>query len=378
MTPRRVPEKFRVGVVGCGMVSRNHIEAYLSAEDAELVAVCDLDEDAARRVAQRYGIPRALGAVEDLLALEPDVVSVCTPHPTHEAVVTAAAAARSHVVCEKPIAVDLASARRMVEACERADVELTVMFQRRFWPASQRLHGAIEDGTLGTPVLGQCSVLLHRDPSYYSKDAWRGTWATDGGGVLMTQAIHYIDLLQWYLGEVREVFGRVNTYRHGENIEVEDSATATLTFASGALATVQASTAASPALGAQVRVTGSTGASVQVTEFPEGTDGRLDLWAADGRIVSEKAQPDDVDPNADLGTINAALIPHHRSQIEEFLRSLRDGRPPTVSGRDALASLKIVLAVYESARTGRPVAFGGSVLSAVTVPNDVTASESDS
>src|SRR5262249_28666861 len=163
------------------------------------VAVCDVDEARARQTATRWKIDRAFGSVEELLASGVDIVSVCTPHPTHEAVVLAAAAAGAHVLCEKPIAIDLDSAERMIAACEKAGVTLGGLFQRRFWPAAQRLRAAIDDGLLGRPVLGHTSVVLHRDPSYYSAAAWRGTWATDGGGVLMTQAIHNIDLLQWLM-----------------------------------------------------------------------------------------------------------------------------------------------------------------------------------
>ena len=176
-----------------------------------------------------------------------DVVSVCTPHPTHEAVVTAAAARGAHVLCEKPIAVDLPSARRMTAACDAAGVTLGVLFQRRFWPAAQRIRAAIDDGTLGTPFLGHAAVLLHRDTSYYTADPWRGRWATDGGGVLTTQGVHYLDLLQWFMGECVEVTAAHATVKHP--IEVEDTAVATLRFASGGLATVSASTALTPGLG---------------------------------------------------------------------------------------------------------------------------------
>ena len=185
--------------------------------------------------------------------------------------------------------------------------------QRRFWPAAQRIRAAIDDGTLGRPVLGQCSVMLQRDPEYYSRDAWRGTWASDGGGVLMTQAIHYIDLLQWFMGDVAEVYGKINTYKHGGHIEVEDSATAVITFTSGAMATLEASTAVTPSLGVQLRVTGETGASASLTEFPEGSDGRVDLWAVGETISTEPAHPEGIHPNVDLATIQrpAHPAPHH-------------------------------------------------------------------
>ena len=354
----------RVGIAGCGAISRNHLEAFRALDNLQIVGVCDIDPDRARATAAAWGIPAAVTTVGELLGLGLDLVSVCTPHPTHENVVLQAAAAGVHVLCEKPIAVDLASAERMVAACEDAGVKLGVLFQRRFWPAAQRIRAAIDDGTLGRPIMGQCSVMLHRDPGYYSRDAWRGTWANDGGGVLMTQAIHYIDLLQWFMGDVAEVYGKINTYKHGDHIEVEDSAAAVITFTSGAMATLEASTAASPSLGVQIRVTGETGASASLTEFPEGSDGRVDLWAVSETISSEPAHPEGILANVDLATINGQLIPHHTTQVRDFVQALRDGKEPAITGRDATKALRILLAVYESSRTGLPVRFA-KVLSGV-------------
>ncbi|WP_248760389.1 Gfo/Idh/MocA family protein [Pseudarthrobacter sp. SSS035] len=347
----------RVGIAGCGAISRNHLEAFHALDDLEIVGVCDIDPDRARATAAAWGIPAAVTTVQELLDLDLDIVSVCTPHPTHEDVVLQAAAAGVHVLCEKPISIDLASAERMVKACGEAAVKLGVLFQRRFWPAAQRIRAAIDDGTLGRPIMGQCSVMLHREPEYYSRDAWRGTWASDGGGVLMTQAIHYIDLLQWFMGDVAEVYGKINTYKHGRHIEVEDSATAVITFASGAMATLEASTAVSPSLGVQLRVTGETGASASLTEFPEGSDGRVDLWAVDGSITTEAAHPEGLQPNVDLATINGQLIPHHTAQVRDFVQQVRDGGVPAITGQDATKALRILLAIYESSRTGIPVRF---------------------
>ncbi|MCH6470101.1 Gfo/Idh/MocA family protein [Sinomonas terrae] len=351
----RAGRTYRVGIVGCGAISRNHLEAFTAIPEARVVAVCDVDAARAQETAERWGIEHAYDSAAELLSSGVDIVSVCTPHPTHEQVVLAAAAAGVHVLCEKPIAVDLASAERMTAACDEAGVRLGVLFQRRFWPAAQRLRAAIEDGTLGRPILGHASVLLHRDPGYYS--AWRGTWASDGGGVLMSQAIHHIDLLQWLMGEAVEVHGHIGTFRH--SIEVEDTAAAVIRFASGAMATISATTAASTNLGETVRITGETGATAELTEFPEGTDGRITLWAAGGSIDSEPVHPEGLEPNVDLSAINGQLIPHHTSQVRDFVAALTEGREPAITGRDATAALRIVLAVYESSRTGQPVRLEG-------------------
>lgn len=355
--PPPTARPLRIGIAGCGAISRNHLEAFRALDHVTIAGVCDIDLDRARGTAGAWGIPAAVNTVRELLDLGLDIISVCTPHPTHEDVVLQAAAAGVHVLCEKPIAIELASAERMVKACGDAGVKLGVLFQRRFWPAAQRIRAAIDDGTLGRPIMGQCSVMLYREPEYYSRDAWRGTWANDGGGVLMTQAIRYIDLLQWFMGDVAEVYGKITTYKHGGHIEVEDSATAVISFTSGAMATLEASTAVSPSLGVQVRITGETGASASLTEFPEGSDGRVDLWAVSGTVSTEPAYPEGMQGNVPLERINGQLIPHHTSQVKDFVQAVREGGEPAITGRDATKALRILLAVYESSRTGKPVHF---------------------
>lgn len=349
----------RVGVVGCGGISRNHLLAFGSVEGAEVVAVCDIDLKKARATAETFGVRSAYRSTEDVLSHGVDLVSVCTPHPTHEDVVLAAAAAGVHVLCEKPLATELVAAERMVRACDDAGVVLGVFLQRRFWPAVRRMRAALTAGELGVPILGECTVLLERTSDYYARDPWRGKWATCGGGVLMTQAIHHLDLLQCLMGDVVEVYGRTATFRHGDHIEVEDSAVVTLIFTSGAMATLQASTAVNPSLGAQIRVTTSSGASVQITEFPEGTDGRIDIWATDGRIRSEQPFPADADPHVVLGDVNRRLIPHHTAQVADFVAALRSGQQPAVCGEDATRALRTLLAIYESSRTGQAVLVSG-------------------
>lgn len=376
MTPSAAPRIFRVGIAGCGAISRNHLEAFKSLDNVRIVGVCDVDEGRARTTARTWDIPAAVTTVDELLDLDLDIISVCTPHPTHEAVVLKAAAAGVHVLCEKPIATRLEAAECMVAACEEAGVRFGALFQRRFWPAAQKIRTGIDDGTLGRPIMAQCSVMLHRAPDYYNRDAWRGTWEHDGGGVLMSQAVHQIDLLQWYLGDVAEVFGRVNTYRHGDYIEVEDSATAVITFTSGAMATVEATTALTTNLGIQLRITGESGASASLTEFPEGSEGRLDLWATDGKIQEELVHPEGVEANVDLSMINGQLIPFHTIQVRDFVEALESGQEPAITGRDALKSLRILLAVYESSRTGQPVRFApvdGFAKSRVGIPTLVPA-----
>ena len=353
--------QFRVGIVGCGNISDNHFQSYAALADVEVVGVCDVDLARAREFAGDRGIAHAVGSVQELIALGIDAVSVCTPHPTHEAVVTKAAEAGVHVLCEKPIATDVASAERMVQAAERNDVTLGVVFQRRFWPGAQALRAAIDDGRLGQPMLGHCQVLLHRGTDYYDAAEWRGTWAADGGGVLMTQAIHNIDLLQWFMGDPVEVSAKAGAFVLGDSIEVEDTAAALITFASGAIATLAATVAASPNLGTRIIVTGSNGATVNVTEYPEGSDAVNDLWAVPGEERAGTVFADGLSGDIPVAEVNARLLPLHKLQVADFVDAVRTRRAPAVSGQEAMKSLQIVAAIYESARTGLPVKIGTAV-----------------
>ncbi|MCZ1072641.1 MULTISPECIES: Gfo/Idh/MocA family protein [Rhodococcus] len=345
----------RAGIVGCGKIAGNHAHALQQVPGVEVVACCDPDLERAHAFAARHGIAHAVGSVDELFGLGLDACTVCTPHPVHEQIVLAAAEAGIHVLCEKPIAVDVAAADRMIAAADRAGITFGVLFQRRFWPAARRIKAAIEDGRLGAPVLGEVSVLLHRPPRYYSADTWRGRWDTDGGGVLMTQAVHQIDMLQWFMGEPVRVGGFVGTRFHGEHIETEDSASAVVSFASGGTATITATTGADHNLGNRVTVIGATGAIASVLEFPEGREGVNELWTVPGEVELRSPYSPDVDANLDVRDINAGLTDFHTLQIQDFAEAVLTGRRPAVTGRDARASLAVVAAIYESSRSGRVV-----------------------
>ncbi len=351
----------KIGIVGCGNIADNHVRAYQSIDNVEVTAVCDVDIDRAQGFATARGITSAVGSVSELLDLGLDAVSVCTPHPTHEIVVTEVASRGVHVLCEKPIAVDSAAAERMMSAAETAGATLGVVFQRRFWSAAQRIRSAIDSGSLGTPMLGNCQVLLNRGDDYYNSAPWRGTWAADGGGVLMTQAVHYVDLLQWYLGEPVEVYAATANFTHGSSIEVEDTTTAVITFASGAMATVGATVSATPSIGTSLTVTGTSGATVSLAEYPEGSDATIEIWGVPSELETASALASKgFQPNKSVNEVNADLEMFHLLQVQDFVSALRENREPTVTGKDALNSLYIIEAVYESARTGHPVQLPGT------------------
>lgn len=350
------PRPLKVGIVGCGNIAQNHYGAYSAIPGVEVVAVSDVDKTRAEEFAAARGIPHAVDSVEALTQLPLDAISVCTPHPTHEQVVITAAKARVNVLCEKPVAIDVASAERMVQAAREYGITLGTVFQRRFWDAAQRIRQAIDTDELGTPMLGHCQILLNRGADYYSSAEWRGTWAADGGGVLMTQGIHYIDLLQWFMGTPVEVSAKAGTFVHGDLIEVEDTAAAVITFESGAIATLSATVAAAPHIGVRIQVTGTNGATVAMSEYPEGADAVNDLWAIEGaQDTHTLLTVDGAQPNVPVDIVNERLRPLHVQQIADFVAALRERRDPAVTVEDALGSLRIVTGIYESARTGKSV-----------------------
>jgi UDP-N-acetyl-2-amino-2-deoxyglucuronate dehydrogenase len=258
----------RIGIIGCGRIARNHVRALRAIDGVQVPAVADVDAGRARAFAGEHGVDRAFGDWEQMLDTGLDAVTICTPHAEHEAGVLAAARRGLHVLCEKPIALRVEQAERMVAAADTAGVRLAVLFQRRFWPAAARIRAAIDDGRMGPPICGGVVARLNRGADYYRAEPWRGRWQTEGGGVLMTQAIHHIDLLQWFMGDARRVTGRCATLAHRQLIEVEDTAAALIEFASGAVATVQAGTTFQPGLGVQVWVSDAYGRTASVMEFP--------------------------------------------------------------------------------------------------------------
>lgn len=341
--------KVRTAVVGCGKIAVTHAGALAALEESDFVACCDTDEGRARALAEQHRVPHVFTDARQLFASGLiDAALVCAPHPAHCPLVTAAAEAGVHVLCEKPMSTSLAEADQMVAAADRAGVSFGVIFQRRFWPSAQRIRRAIDDGKLGKLTLGECSVRIWRSQEYFASDPWRGTWATEGGGVLMNQAVHAIDQFQWFMGPAVEVVGRYATLRHSAYIDVEDTAVATVVFANGALGTIQAASTFDPGFGFRVAVHGDAGTAVSVWENPEGRQGVNDLWTIPGEAdqlpVWEAAERD-----------RPGFPEFHILQIQDFLRSLQEKRPPAVTGGEARKSLEIILAIYESSRTGRPV-----------------------
>jgi UDP-N-acetyl-2-amino-2-deoxyglucuronate dehydrogenase len=336
------------GIVGAGVIGALHAEAIGLVPGARLVAVTDVVPGSAKELAGRYGCT-AEPHLEALLARpDIDVVSVCVPSGLHAEVGTKAAAAGKHLVIEKPIDVTLEAADRLIAAADAAGVTMTVISQHRFDTGLDELRRLLDSGALGTLLLGEASTKWYRTQGYYDSAQWRGTWAMDGGS-LMNQGVHYVDLLRWCMGPVSEVTAVYATQAH--QIEVEDTALAIVRFASGVLATIVSSTSVYPGFSQRLEITGTEGTVVV-------EDGRIVLRAlrsgppGPGELAGPAAAA--ADAAAQAGGIDPAS---HAAQIADLLEAIDQGRQPSVTAQSARETLKIVLAVYESARSGRTVVF---------------------
>jgi predicted dehydrogenase len=350
----------RFGIVGPGKVAQVHADALARIPGATLAAVAGRNEARARELAAPHGahIEPSLEAMIDRGGI--DAVIICTPHPLHAEQGIAAARAGLHVVVEKPMAIKPDDAERLVETADKAHVVLSVISQRRWYEPVRRVKGAIEDGRIGAAALATVEVLGWRGPEYYAMDPWRGTVVGEGGGVLVNQAVHQLDLLVWFLGAPLEVDGWTANVNHPE-IDVEDSAVAIVRFAGGALATIIASNSQRPGLHATIHVHGRNGASVGVE-----TDGgnvfvagvslpsvpRNDLWtvpgeedALEGWAVADEAVLAGVDISSHF----------HELQLRDVVAAIRDGRVPTVSGLDGLMTVDLMAGIYAAGRSGNRV-----------------------
>jgi UDP-N-acetyl-2-amino-2-deoxyglucuronate dehydrogenase len=354
--------RVRTALVGCGKVGQIHAAALASLPETDFLAACDERPERAGALAERYGV-RAytdLGAMlreRDLHAL-----LVATPHPLHLASVLPAAEAGVHVLIEKPMAATLADCDAMLEAARAYQIKIGVISQRRWYEPVRRMKEAIDAGKIGRPVLGVFQMFSWRDQAYYQSDPWRGRWDTEGGGVLVNQSPHQLDLLQWLMGdEIEEITGYWANLNH-PYIEVDDTATAMLRFKGGALGSIVTSLSQNPGLFTTVHVHGSNGASVgvetdrgatfvagmsQITEPP-----RNDIWSIPGeddRLAGFQAEDRERFFQID------ATVHYHRLQIEDFLRSILEDRPPAVTGADGRRVVAMFSAIYRSQAERQPI-----------------------
>ncbi len=338
----------RFAILGCGVIAPTHAYCILQQPGTEITAVCDILPERAQRLSEAFGGDCYTDYTEMLKRPDIDAVSICTPSGMHAEMGIAAALAGKHVVVEKPIDVSLEKADRLVQACQQSGVKLTSISQHRFDPGIVELKSAIQAGKLGRLNFGGAYTQWYRSQDYYDSGGWRGTWALDGGGALINQSIHYVDLLQFLMGPVDELSAYCALSAH-ERIEVEDLAVASLRFQSGALGVIEGMTSAFPGFCARLEIFGNDGGVVI-------EDDRVKEWRLrNGEIFTNPTSAG----GSIAGTSSMNIWPEgHGRQYQDILSALRGGRQPSVDGIEGRKPLAIVLAIYKSARSGKPVQLG--------------------
>ena len=343
----------KFGIIGCGMISTFHARA-IREIGAELVACYDRVPVASERIAREFGC-KAYDDLKDFLA-DPNVeiVTVGTPSGAHLEPAVAAAQAGKHVIVEKPLEITPERCDQIIAACESSGTTLSTVFPSRFHDSSVQLKRAVESGRFGKLTLGDAIVKWRRTQEYYDSGVWRGTWKLDGGGALMNQAIHSVDLLIWLMGDVAEVAALTGLVAH-ERIEVEDVAVASLRFKNGALGLLEASTAVYPGYLKRIEIHGDAGSAVIEEE---------DVVKWD----FEKSEPEDAEIRESMvarlsgggGAADPAAIGHqaHAKQFADVLAAIDEGRKPLIDGWEGRKSVETICAVYKSARTGSVVKIG--------------------
>jgi predicted dehydrogenase len=354
-------EKLRIGIVGCGKAGHMHASALMTSRKALVCAAQSREQNRADSFASRYNAKGFTSIAEMVTREKLDVAVICTPHPNHLVAVEALEAG-AHVLIEKPLATTLSDCDKILSAAERSGRKVGVVGQRRFYPSSVRMRKAIEAGKIGTPVLGTVTMLGWRDEAYYKSDPWRGTWAGEGGGVLVNQAPHQLDMFQWLMNdEIESLYGLWTNLNH-PYIEVDDTALAIVRFKRGGVGNILVSNSQKPGLYGNVHIHGSKGASVGVQTdsgamFIAGMSGVVappvnDLWNIPGEEhLLEAYRKED---EAFFATIDP--IGHFiRMQNEDFIDAIVHDREPMISGKEGRKTVELFTAIYESTRTGKTV-----------------------
>jgi UDP-N-acetyl-2-amino-2-deoxyglucuronate dehydrogenase len=355
--------KLRTGIAGCGKVAHLHARALKAAFNSEFVAVCSRSREKGNDFAGQYDVRSYITPEEMIHSEKLDVVIVCTPHPAHKDPTVRSLRAGAAVLVEKPLASTLSDCDEMIRAASEAGKNLGVVSQRRFYAPCMRMHKAIKDGNTGVPALGLALMLGWRDRAYYDSDPWRGSWQYEGGGVLVNQAPHQLDLLQWFMGgEIEELYGMWKNINHSY-IMVDDTAVAVLRFKNGGIGNILVSNSQKPGIYGKVHIHGSNGASVGVQTdggamFVAGMTGIQeppvnDIWS----VAGQEGMLDNwvKDDSLFFSSLDDPAVYYIRLQDEEFIQSVIEDREPLVTGVDGRRTVEIFTAIYRSHRDNTPV-----------------------
>lgn len=330
------------GIIGCGVIAPTHRDAIAGAPGAKLVACCDIVEEKAKAFAEKVEGVRAYRSLDDMLKQDDiQAVCVCTPSGLHAQHAITAMQAGKHVLCEKPMDITLERIDAMIAAAKANNVKLSGVFQRRTYPQSKKVREAVRSGKLGKLVLGDCYQKYFRSHEYYASGAWRATWDLDGGGALMNQGVHGIDLLLYLMGDVR----RLSAYarRLVRNIEVEDTAVAIVEFVNGAVGVIEGTTSVTPGYGCDIEISGDNGTIKLIGD-------KIGVWDVKGEEGAEAEGAGDkgtaADPTAGLTATG------HTQHVADLVQAILEDREPEVPGSEARRAVEVIKAIYKSSREG--------------------------
>lgn len=343
--------EFGFGIVGAGAISGIHAKAITAIGGAKLAGIYSINRSKSVVFAEEHPC-KVFDTLEEMVRdPEIDIVCICTPSGVHMEPALKAIEAGKHCLIEKPLEVTTERCDMIIDAAEKAGVIVAVVFPSRFHEASRHIREAMDAGRCGPIVFGDVDVKWSRSEAYYQSAQWRGTWQFDGGGALMNQGIHSVDLLQWYMGPVEAVQAMTANRRHKE-IEVEDTVTAIVRFASGALGTIECSTAAYPGALKRLEITGTAGTIIM-------EESSLLKWELENETPEDLRIKNAItgEHTSTGGAADPKAISYagHQYQMEDLIHAIRTGRQPLVDGREGRKSVEIVTAIYESARTGQLV-----------------------
>jgi len=359
-----MPEKiYNISIAGCGKVAHLHARAINNIPNARLSGVWSRTPKTAKDFASQYKTRPYSDISQMVLENESDLVIICTPHPFHRQPAVEAADAGANVLVEKPLASDLKDCDAIINACKLRYGKLGVISQRRWYSPVKRVKAAIETGKIGKPVLAAVTMLGWRDKAYYDADAWRGTWQMEGGGVLVNQSPHQLDILLWLMGDIDEVYGIWRNLNH-PYIEVDDTAVAIIRFKNGALGNILVSNSQKPGLFGKVHVHGENGASVGVQTdggamFIAGSTGVAeppvnDIWTVPGE---EDLLKEWIKEDTEIFNSCDPTVYYMQCQIEDFIDAIRNDREPAVTGEAGRKTVELFTAIYQSTRNNAPVKF---------------------
>jgi len=343
--------EYGIGIVGAGLIADFHARAIKSIKGARLTAILSRSEEKAKLFADKFKCKGYCSSTEFYNDKNIDIVSICTPSGLHLESAIESINAGKHLIIEKPLEITLKRCDKIINECEKKGLKVGGIFQSRFYDGSQLMRKAIDQNRFGKLVLGDAYVKWFRSQEYYDKGVWKGTKKYDGGGALINQSIHAVDLLQWYMGQVKSVQALKGIFGHN-NIEVEDSAVAALEFLNGAYGVIEGSTAIYPGFLKRIEISGTKGSAILEEED-------IKFW----KFAEEKKEDDIIRKKYDKktstggGSADPAAISFegHKRQFESFINALREGKNPSPDAIEARKSVAIILAIYESAEKGKKI-----------------------